>query len=312
MNIATSLNKNYVLYTAVMLYSLCVNQTEPITAYILHSELDDSDFQKIQKAVEQFPIEIKPIRIDTSIFDSRFPISTQWSLEAYYRLFLMELLPQDVDRILYIDVDIIINKSLSELYHVDFDGLELIACADMCGVPATEYLNAKQQQMFADKLQNGYQYFNSGFLLLNIEELRKKYTFDYYVEVMQRDWNFEMLAPDQDILNYVHGDKTGYVDYGVFDLFARVAHTYGITYEEVKQQTAVVHFAGDKPWQTSNYHFDIEQIWWGYAKQTCYYQELLEQFMELSITDQMVEQRIESEKDRCRRLIEINNKLLGK
>lgn len=312
MNIATSLNKNYILYTAVMLYSLCVNQTEPITAYILHSELCESDMDMLRKAVESFEIEIVSVPIDTSVFDARFPASAQWSLEAYYRLFLMELLPQEVDRILYIDVDIIINKSLSELYHVDFDGLELIACADMCGIPSAEYMNAKQQQMFADRLQNGYQYFNSGFLLFNIEELRQKYSFDYYAGVMQKDWNFEMLAPDQDILNYVHADKVGYVDCGVFDLFARVAHTYGITYEEVKRETAVIHFAGDKPWQTSNYHYDIEKIWWDYAKQTCYYQELLEQFMELSIADQMVERRIESEKDRCRRLIEINNKLLGK
>lgn len=37
-----------------------------------------------------------------------------------------------------------------------------------------------------------------------------------------------MEAPDQDILNYVHGYKAGYIDYKEFNLFARIAHNQNI------------------------------------------------------------------------------------
>lgn len=100
-----------------------------------------------------------------------------------------------------------------------------------------------------------------------------------FIANRSRDWNYEMNAMDQDILNYVHWEKVGYIDYERYDLFARMAHNAGHTYVDVKENVAIIHYAGYKPWDADNCHFDIEQIWWDYAKLTPWYHELLEMFL---------------------------------
>jgi lipopolysaccharide biosynthesis glycosyltransferase len=144
---------------------------------------------------------------------------------------------------------------------------------------------------------------------MNIKAMRGVYDFSYYLKVAE-EWNYEMYAPDQDILNYAHWKHVGYVDFCVFDLFARLAHEKGVTYEEVKVQTAVIHYAGDKPWGTTHYHYDIEKIWWEYAKMTPFYAELMEAFVESSVCDTIVERRMAKLKNQCNRLIQINEQLL--
>lgn len=311
MYVATALNKKYVLYTGVMLYSLAKNTSEHITAFLLNSELTPEDITRIENGLTNFDITIISLHIDASKFDSRLPRNNQWSLETYYRLMLFDILPEDVNRLLYIDVDMIVNKSIANLYHADFDGADLIACADLCGTHYSKFMRKKQLQMFKPLLDQGYQYFNAGMIVFNVASLREKYNFDFYAKVMAEDWNFEMDAPDQDILNYVHAGNVIYADWSEFDLFARIAHENGITYKEVANQTTLIHFSGAKPWETCNYHFDIEKLWWDYAKETIYYPELLEIFMENSISDQIVERIMATSKAQNKRLLEINNQLLN-
>lgn len=293
MNIVTALNKKYLLYTGVMLHSLCVNNMEPVRAFLLHNELEEQDILCLKTALKDFDIEIVPLKVNAELFDARLPRNTQWSIETYYRLALLEMLPEEVERILYIDVDIIVNKSLSEVYHVDFAGDEIIAAEDACGNKSWDKFGDKQKEMFAPMVQQGYRYFNAGFMLMNIAEMHRKYSFDTYLKAIE-DWEYQMDAPDQDILNYVHWQKVGYIDWREFDLFARIAHNDGMTYEQVKRDVAIIHYAGEKPWNADNCHFDIEQIWWDYAKETPFYVQLLEEFLYKTMFDERMEKYVRS------------------
>lgn len=251
MNVVTALNKKYLLYTGVMLTSLCINNKRPIRAFLLHNELDEEDVRCLKESLAAFDAEIVPIKVQAELFDERLPRNMQWSVETYYRLLMLDILPEDVTRLLYIDVDIIINKSLEEIYKMDFgeDEYEIFAADDACGEKTLEKFGVKQQQMFEPMLREGYRYFNAGFMLMNIEKMRKKYNFQTYVNAIE-EWEYQMEAPDQDILNYVHWKKVGYIDYRDYDFFARIAHNRGMTYEEVKENVTVIHYAGEKPWET--------------------------------------------------------------
>lgn len=316
MNIATALNKKYLFYTVVMLTSLCENNKEHIDAYVLHSELEDNDFETMRSALNKYDICMISLKVDRDRFDWRLPRNTQWSIEAYFRLMLVDLLPETVERLLYLDVDLIINQSIEEFYHVSFEGDEIISCDDSCGQRNWESLSAKQQEMLGPMLKQGYRYFNSGVMLMNIQEMRGKYGFDTYWKAI-RDWNFQMAAPDQDILNYVHWKKVGYVDYNEFDLFARIAHNQNRTYADVKKNARIIHYAGDKPWDVTNCHFDIEQLWWDYAKRTPFYHQLLEDFTYRTMMDEGMEQTMRmlinengSLKEKVRELMEIIDKIM--
>ncbi len=109
MNIATALNKKYVPYTAVMLTSVCVNNPGHIDAYLFNSELDDSDFDSLRNSLSEYDISIHPVNIDRDRFSERLPRNNQWSIEMYYRLMMTEVLPKEVDRILYLYVDLVVD-----------------------------------------------------------------------------------------------------------------------------------------------------------------------------------------------------------
>lgn len=317
MNIATALNKKYINYTIVMLNSLCSNNPEHIDAYLLSSELGDLEIQYMQECLKDFDISLILYSVDRTLFDERLPRNTMWSIETYYRLLLLDLLPVTVERLLYLDVDVIVNKSLKELYEVEMGEDEIITCIDSCGKLTWDKRSDKQREMFAPMIEMGYQYFCAGVMLLNIALIRKNYNFEKYMEAV-REWNYEMSAPDQDILNYCHWQHVGYVDPMEYDLFARVAHNMNMSYEDVRLSAYIIHYAGDKPWQAGNVHFDIEKLWWDYAKQTPCYHELLEAFVLDTLHNTQLEEYINSlMKDRdltkmeLEKSLQINNKLLN-
>ena len=243
-----------------MLTSLCENNASHIDAYLLNSELDDLDISDMRDALSKYDLTLISLPIDSKVFTERFPRTQEWSIEMYYRLMMSDLLPYNVDRILYLDVDIIINKSLSEFYNKDFSGKELIVCDDKGGKNTPESYGKKHREMFKTAYKNGHRYFNSGVLLMNMELLRDHYSFNNYLKAME-NWSFEMEAPDQDILNWVHWKNVSFTDFQIYDYFAKVAHNNGLTYKDVKDNVAIIHYAGDKPWNFDHIHYDIEKLW---------------------------------------------------
>ena len=189
MNIATALNRKYLEYTAVMLCSLCENNHEHIDAYILHSELTDKDINTLKNSLSKYDITIIPLMINRSDFDTRLPRNSQWSIETYYRLMLMDILPDNIDRILYLDVDLIINGSVEEFYHVDFKGDEVIVADDSNDKRSRDTFGSKQAEMFKDMLDNGFRYFNADVMLFNVQEIRKTHNFNTYMKAVE-EWDY--------------------------------------------------------------------------------------------------------------------------
>lgn len=97
-------------------------------------------------------------------------------------------------------------------------------------------------------------------MLWNIKELRGKYNFADYMELAGR-LNYQMAAPDQNLLNYMHWKQVKFVDEYKYNLFSRFAYNRGIHYSDVKAETCIVHFAGFKAWEGEYVHYDLEQLW---------------------------------------------------
>jgi lipopolysaccharide biosynthesis glycosyltransferase len=312
MNIAISLNKKYVFYACVMLTSLCINnRDEAIHVWLLNHELTEDDLSVMRDALDGYQAILTDCRIPAGRFSSRLPRNTEWPVEIYYRLLLTELLPAEVDRILYLDIDVIINQPLKELYWQDFCGNDLLAAEDNNGSLTPDSFQPRQLQMFSPLFSQGFRYFNSGVLLFNVTQLRERVSFDFYLRAME-EWDYEMSAPDQDILNYVHWQNTGYFPWERYDLFAKAAHQNGVSYKTVRDSVAIVHFAGAKPWHTVSTHYDIEQLWWDYAKLTSprIYHQLLEDFQRSTVNNAGLERMIRQLIDDNQQMLALSQKLL--
>jgi lipopolysaccharide biosynthesis glycosyltransferase len=302
MNVVTATNNKYLRYAYVMLYSLFVNNAdEQVRVFVLTSkteELEDKERKALEKMAASYHGSITWVEVDQNRFPKEIPTNEQWTIEAYYRLMLIDILPEDVDRLLYIDVDIIIDKSLKELYETDFEGNEFCVCAEMISEGP---FNDIRNELFKESRAAGHRYFNSGFMLWNMNLLRTKYSFASYLE-LARNLQYKLFAPDQDLLNLMHWQQVKYVDEYRYDLFARFASYHGVTYEDVKNSCAVVHFAGVKPWEGDFVHYDIEQLWWDYAKETPYYEEFLAAFMNELFTGGRVLQLFDEQQQENRQL----------
>lgn len=174
---------------------------------------------------------------------------------------------------------------------MDFEGNLFCVCKDMSvDGPFTDIRNA----LFAPLYEKGFVYFNAGIMLWNIAALRGHYNFAFYMQ-LAADLHYQILAPDQDLLNLTHWNQVKFVDEYKYDLFARLAYNHDIGYETVKQEVSVVHYAGFKPWSGEYVHYDTEKLWWDYARLTPFYHELLEEFLDSSLSSTTVQETIEKQ-----------------
>lgn len=275
LNIATSFNEKYVKYAYVMIYSLLKNQRkeDTVNIYILEASVSEEGKNIIRDLGEKFGANIIFVHVDVSVFPKDIKINNAWSLETYFRLLLQELIT-DVDEILYLDVDIIVNGSLRELFEMNKDDAMIYAHKDVSKVP----FNDKRDVLFAEALEKGYEYFCAGIMLINLKKVREFVDFKSYMN-LAKSWNYEMVAPDQDLLN---GSFVGHVKYldDKFSIFPKYEYNKGRVYNDIKKSGIIIHFAGDKPWVGGGIHYNIEMLWWDYAKETPYYSIFLEEFME--------------------------------
>lgn len=298
-NIAIALNSNVIIQSYVLLVSIAVNIKSHVNLYVLHSSLSNEELSALQTALntgkEDSLNDLIEVKIDEDDFKG-LPFNQFWSIEAYYRLILPELLGNKIDRILYLDVDIIVNKDITEFYNMDFDGSDMIVSKDMefdNAIIELESQNQKRKALFLHLKEKGAVYFCSGMLLMNLKQMKEKYTFKFYIDKFNSIKDSVVLF-DQDLLNYVHYDKVHYVDEYKYGMFTQTAHKQGITYEQAKNNTYILHFSGkSKPWTINLIRYDIEKIWWEYAKLTGFYYNLMEQVFIMSMESTLVEEEFD-------------------
>lgn len=203
MNIAIAVNKAYLKYAAVMLTSLCTQQSENLNVYVLHHDLSPEDQSVLSSLPEKYQITIEYIFVPDHLLPPKKVLrANSWGIETYFRLLLVDLLPAALDRALYIDIDMIINKSLTDFYYCDLGDKKLAACRDFTGTPP---YNDYRQELFADILavSPDFLYFNAGITLFHLNALRPAYNFAYYMDIAKQ-LDYKIQFPDQDLLNYCH------------------------------------------------------------------------------------------------------------
>jgi lipopolysaccharide biosynthesis glycosyltransferase len=254
MDIVTCSDNRYILPTGVMMYSLCKNN--PDTDIVFHVIVDDSvsPEQKadLEENIQAFSNSIICFYTVDETALSAFPSlnnRADITKATYYRLLLTEILPDTVQKVLYLDGDIIVRKSLTLLWNVDLTGYALAAVTDsMSG--KIEYYNRLKYPA-----ERGY--FNAGVLLINLDYWRQHAvlsTFNDFIEKRADD----IVAHDQDVLNCVFCDQklTLPIKYDLVSGYIWKKREFD--YWKVEQELlealkdpVIVHFAAkDKPWNS--------------------------------------------------------------
>lgn len=233
-NIAFSINDNYVDYATTTIFSILQNnQKNDITFYILSSDISDNSKKIIKRLVStSLGTKVIFVAIDKGQFDGLRLTIDYISKETYYRYALASLLPS-VDKILYMDADILVIGDLSPLWDEDITAYYAAGVEDLFIKQ-----NYKQEVGFSDKDL----YVNAGVLLLNLYKIRKdKIEANLYKETQQ---NKDILYQDQDVINIVFKGKIKQVE-NIFNF----TYSDTLAYKEKYKDVIVVHYNGAvKPW----------------------------------------------------------------
>lgn len=190
------------------------------------------------------------------------------SAGTYLRLALPRLLPE-VDRVLYMDADVLVRESLLALWQTPLHGNVMAAVKGAVNLSEKwEWNSDRPYWHLLSKMKGSY--INAGVTLLDLAEVRKRDLAARWNELAEQKFYYQ----DQDILNITCQGNIVYLspkynrlayleegDYGQFE-------AEGIyTREECKealQSPAILHYAGDKPWK--RYDTNLGPVWWEFVK----------------------------------------------
>ncbi|MCM1265056.1 MAG: glycosyltransferase family 8 protein [Candidatus Gastranaerophilales bacterium] len=246
MNIALSTDDNYAKYAGVVIASILENnKNEDLVFYILDGGITPENKEKIMNLITISDCEIQFIKIDDKLFEDYKKIKTHKyiNIATFYRLKLGSLLP-NIDKVLYLDCDVVVNSNIKELYDTDIDNYYAAGAKDI----ACQTHNKKPE------LKEGSLYVNAGMLLFNLDKIRNENIEEKYLEYTQK--NFEnIFLGDQQIINVV---LQGYIKQ-VDDCWNLQSSNF-INRSIYMKNPKLIHYIGkQKPWifASLNYYKDL-------------------------------------------------------
>ena len=229
LDICFAINDTYLEPLMVTLYSLLKsNVNSTFRFYVISNNLSECCQTRLQRFLGKFPLaEIELVSVDASRFQD-LKISIDYiTIETYYRYVLAELFPT-LDKILYLDADLVVVGDISELWNTELGANYAASVHDTY----IERIGYKQEIGF----EESDLYINAGVILFNLDAIRKDNIIPQFFEQTNRAFRFQ----DQDVLNVVFRKK-----------IVRLPDKFNVLYsKKSKLDTAnIIHYTGvHKPW----------------------------------------------------------------
>lgn len=261
MDIVFCTDHGYVMPYGVLLKSICYNNVSAINFHIIItpsvSEEDKNRLKSIALSGKGNTVSfylptdevIKKLESLPDIGPKHVSITT------YYKLFLGEILPQSISKVLYLDGDMIVRKPLDNLWNMDVSSVSIAYVIDQ------SYTNIKWFNYL--KYPSTLGYYNTGMFIANLDIWRRNNISAKFVD-FAISFPERLLCREQDVMNYVlrnekmelpitYNFQSGFL----YDKGCMLIEymKYEDQIEEYKSDPCVVHYlTSDKPWVKGSKH----------------------------------------------------------
>lgn len=259
MNIVACASDNYAMQCGVLFLSICqCNQETQINFFVLtDSKFHSANIQRIKGIINRFNADntLKFILVDDNLVsDFNNIVSKFYPKQVLYRLFVGDLLPKDIDKVLYLDCDIIVRHNLKKLWETDLSNYSVACVPDALSGLVGIYNRLGYPQKFG--------YFNSGVLLINLSYWRNNHIGQQFIQ-FAKTTQIKITLPDQDILNVVLHESKKFLSL-IYN--SQSAFLYKLEYlkydyygntEEIEQACSdpvILHLSGERPWYKGSKH----------------------------------------------------------
>lgn len=260
MNVVYASNDNFARHLGTSLYSLLDrNQLmDEIHVYVLSVNMSNMCKEQLGQIAERFDRTLDIIELGELEARFQYRINTGgFDVSTLSRLFVSEVLPESVERILYLDCDTVVLRSLEKLWNLDLRGKILAAVME-----PTIYESVKAEI----GLGSQDPYFNAGVLLIDLKKWREQDIQSRILEFYEAHGG-SLFACDQDTIN---GSLKGQIRpmspsynfftnyrYFKYEELVRQSPSYAVVPREIfrhaKRHPAIVHYMGDeRPWIAGN------------------------------------------------------------
>lgn len=252
-HIACCTNEKLAPIFGVVVTSVGINVTsDDVTIHLLHNSLRSRTVKRLQKIAAKYKVDLDLKQIDTDILkDFYFDKSKHYgNVMMFARLLLSSVLP-DLDKIIYLDCDIVVLNDLQSLWNFDV--------SDVAVAMAPDFTLKDKSTLNRLGITTGY-YLNSGVILMNLDYWRKhdvqNRIFSYILEKGDK-----LIYNDQDALNSIlqNEHEELHIKYNFsYYYFHRLI---GVLYKEkiheiieARDNPIIFHYFGPlKPWSLGAY-----------------------------------------------------------
>lgn len=240
-HIGYGIDNNFMRGTMTSIVSFCLNnQDRALNFHIVTYDLLEENKRRFETIAKSYNVNINIYIINTRYFKD-LPVLENFNLpmSMYFR-FALPMILKNINRLLYIDGDIICLKSIKNLFEVNLENNIIAAVSDQDGI------NNERNKVL--NLKN-HIYFNSGMLLIDVKKWNEINFFEKAKELLINNAK-KYVLPDQDVLNKILINKVKYVDC-IYNCFV----DYRNCEKEINNKDIVLlHFSAmPKPWNVGWY-----------------------------------------------------------
>ncbi|MEM7454427.1 MAG: glycosyltransferase family 8 protein [Planctomycetota bacterium] len=269
-------DENYVKPLAVTLHSAAshLRVGARLRVLVMDGGLSEGSWHALRETLNDLPVDMHVIVPDRGLVED-LVTSHHITHTAYLRLLAARLLPDSIDKLIYLDSDVLVQDDLCKLWETDLEGNYCLAVPDI----ACPFVDARKADSNFKKsspymaalspIRNWKQlgldpaepYFNSGVMVINLARWREEQIHVRLLDILRKHRRF-VWCWDQYALNVAFSGNWKALPLR----WNQGAHAFDYPddthspldreqFREMRKNPAIIHFTTEwKPWHARPYH----------------------------------------------------------
>jgi lipopolysaccharide biosynthesis glycosyltransferase len=242
---------------------MSILETNPslhFNVYIIYSGFGEHEHALMHDLIKNHTCSLHFLPVSDDEFDRVITKGRQTKV-VYYNLLIPKWI--DEDRILYLDVDLVVNGDITPIYDADFEDGYVIGVEDWKLFDRHEELG----------MASDAKYFNNGAMVLNLKKMRDENFSQRYFDYINEAKELKFL--DQDVINAVVNGRWKQMPLKYNSISSYLRHSFlkndyfskeWIT--EAFHHPVIIHFTGGrKPWHYKS-GSRFRYLYWKYLAMT--------------------------------------------
>ena len=212
-SIAVTADDKYAKLVYVWAYSVAKysDRTRQYHIYIVSNSFSKPCLDKLNYYLRAFD-NVSVSFVDISKMLNALKCDVTWNKDSivYYATLLLPLALPDLHRCIYMDVDMIAQRDMGELFDKDI-GVNSIGAVSIYSTSGRQYFAVQNYFHTVIGYDNAEDYFNNGVMLLDFDRIREENTLNLekITELISKEG---LLFADQDVMNIIMRGKVFYLE----------------------------------------------------------------------------------------------------